>query len=194
MVGPESITLGTSGMISATSPRFNPQNWHVLFAWQELLSRVQWDYFLTLTYDPKRYPRSGPESWLKAWRWFLFAWLSECALQAGQAERDERGRLCGSWMNAWRKGRGQPMWILALEPHRDDRLHAHVLLKLTRHLTWLDYEVGQKLWQGSRGHCWFEVPRSRGQVAAYVAKYVVKLGSDALTLSPNFDAARMASY
>lgn len=181
-------------MISNNSRSINtPQSLAVRFAWQELLSRCQWDYFLTLTLDPKRFPRSGPESWVKSFRWFLFTWLSESAIVAGVARKDERGRLSGSWVNAWRKGRGQPMWVLALEPHRDDRLHAHVLVKMTRYLEWLDFSAGQKLWQANRGICWFEVPKSAARVGAYVAKYVVKCGGDALTFSPNFDAARMAS-
>lgn len=92
------------------------------------------------------------------------------------------------------------MWVLALEPHRDGRLHAHVLVKMTRHLEWLDYTIGQDLWRNGcdgrpgRGICWFEVPRSQLHVSCYVAKYVVKFGGDALTFSENFDAARMASY
>lgn len=165
----------------------------IRWAWGEMLSRVPWSYFLTLTLDPKKYPRSGPESWASAWRWFLFAWLSRCAVQAGAAAEDG-GRLRGPWINAWRKGRGQPMWVLALEPHRDDRLHAHVLLKLTRDLPWLDYKIGQRLWQENRGICWFEVPESQARVTGYVTKYVVKSCSDSLLLSENFSAPRMASY
>lgn len=161
-------------------------------SWRELLTRVPWSYFVTLTYDPKRFPRSGPESWLKSWRWFLFAWMSECAVQSGQCHL-VGGRLRGPWINALRHGRAQPMWILALEPHRDDRLHAHVLLLMTRHQPWLDYTVGQRIWQENRGFCWFEKPRSLVHVSDYLAKYVTKLGPDAIVLSPNFDAARMAS-
>lgn len=161
--------------------------------WSFLLSRVEWDYFITLTYDPKRYPRAGEESWLSSWRWFLFAWLKACALQAGAATEDPGdGRLRGSWANAWRHGRGRPWWALALEPHRDDRLHAHVLLKLTRDLPWLDWRIGQDLWWKNRGLCKFEVPRDQNHVAAYVSKYILKSGSDSVTLSDNFDAPMMA--
>lgn len=186
-------------MLSAHRERFNTATPPaVLVAWRELLSRVSWDYFLTLTFDPSKHPRSGYESWLSAWRWFLYAWLSRCAMAAGDAWQDpQTGRIRGPWANAYRKGRGQPMWVLALEPHQDGRLHAHVLLKLTRYLPYLDYRIGQDLWRKGcdgrpgRGICWFEVPRSQAHTAAYVAKYVVKFGSDALTFSPNFDAARM---
>lgn len=83
------------------------------------------------------------------------------------------------------------MWVLALEPHQDGRLHAHVLVKLAGQMKRLDWSAGARLWNESRGLCRFEVPRSQDHVAAYVAKYVVKFGSDALTLSENFDAARM---
>lgn len=162
--------------------------------WASFLSRVDWDYFVTLTLDPSRYPRSGPESWLHSWRWFLFAWLCASAEKVGQVRRDDAGRLRGPWINAWRHGRGRPMWVLALEPHRSGRLHAHVLLKLTRDLPWLDYRVGQQLWWDNRGLAQFERPRSQGHVAAYVAKYVVKLGSDALTLSDNFDASQISPW
>lgn len=177
--------------------------------WAALLGRVPWDYFVTLTFDPKRHPRSGVESWVKAWRWFLFAWVCACAKAAGQCrewdrpeawQETERGTwrrrpgrvgLSGPWINAWRRG-ARPSWVLALEPHQDGRLHAHVLVKLSGDLRRLDYRVGQDLWRGSRGVCWFEKPRSRERVAEYVAKYVTKWGSDALTFSENFDAARLA--
>ena len=97
--------------------------------WSDLLCRVDWDLFVTLTFDPKRFPRSGPEAWLSSVRWFLSAWLEECAVLTGLAFR-AGDKLRGPWANAWRHGRGRPMWALALEPHRDGRLHAHVLLKL----------------------------------------------------------------
>ena len=159
--------------------------------WHNLLSRVTWSYFITLTYDPSRFPRSGEESWLSSWRWFLFAWLSSCAEANGQAWRDSEGRWHGSWANAWRHGRGRPIWALALEPHRDDRLHAHVLLRLTRDLPWLDYKSGQSLWWKNRGLCKFERPRSQEHVCSYVSKYILKRGSDAVTLSENFEAPRI---
>jgi len=157
----------------------------------ELLARVPWSYFVTLTYDPKRHPRSGEESWRKSWEWFLWAWLRSSAIAAGQAWEDDRGNLRGPWVNAWRKGSGRPVWVLALEPHRDDRLHAHVLLRMTRNLPWLDWKVGQVLWRSNRGGCWFEAPRDHEHVTRYVAKYILKSGSEGLFLSPNFDAPRM---
>lgn len=161
--------------------------------WASLLTRVPWDQFITLTFDPNRFPRGGQESWLSAWRWFQFNWLGSCAEKAGQAWRDQAGRWHGSWANAWRHGRGRPMWALALEPHRDDRLHAHVLLRMTRELPWLDWKLGSDLWWANRGRCWFERPRSREHVCAYVAKYVLKSGSDSVFLSDNFDAPRMTA-
>lgn len=181
--------MGDPGQVHSSS---SLEQCKVRHGWGDLLSRQPWSYFLTLTFDPKRFARSGPESWLSSWRWFLFAWLSECAIQAGKAHRDDRGRLHGPWANAWRHGRGRPVWCLALEPHADGRLHAHVLLRLTSDLPWLDWSVGQRLWADARGLCRFEVPRSKDHVSNYVAKYVVKFGSDAITLSENFDAPRMA--
>lgn len=166
-------------------------------AWADLLCRVEWDQFITLTVDPKRKrnQRMGVEAWERAWRWLLFAWLAECAVLAGQARRDadRPGLLRGTWVNAWRKGRGVPMWVLALEPHRDDRLHAHVLLKLTRDSPWLDYGVGHQVWNRERGLAWFEKPRDQDHVTRYVSEYVVKHegGPGALCLSPNLDCARL---
>lgn len=160
----------------------------------ELLSRVPWSYFVTLTADPKRYPRMGFESWTKAWVWFHYQWLKSAAIAAGQARWDDQAeKLRGPWANAWRRGSGHPQWALALEPHRDDRLHAHALVRLTSDLPWLDYRIGQELWSKSgRGSwCRFEVPRSPADVCSYVSKYVVKCGSDAITFSDNFEAPRM---
>lgn len=161
--------------------------------WAQFLGRAAWTYLITLTFDPKRHPRSGPEQWVKAWRWFLFAWMSSCAIQAGLAKR-EGDRIRGPWVNSYRKGRGVPMWVLATEPHRDDRLHAHALLMMTRNQPWLRYSEAHRVWQGSYGWLGLEKPKSQLQVSAYVSKYVVKCGPDALTISPNFDAARMPVY
>jgi len=163
-------------------------------AWAELLGRVAWDYFVTLTVDPRRWPRMGEEAWRKAWSWFMYAWIAECAVRAGQAVYD-RGRVRGPWANAWGKGRGRPMTVLALEPHRDGRLHAHALVKLTRDLKWLDYSVGHEIWNRERGRAWIERPHDAEHVVRYVTKYVTKhqYGSGSIDLSENFDAARLDS-
>lgn len=188
------LGLGAPGMEKCTSSRGGSQGFlntaRVRHGWSDLLCRVEWDLFVTLTFDPKRFPRSGPEGWLSSVRWFLAAWLQASAVAAGLAYTDGR-RLRGPWANAWRHGRGRPMWCLAIEPHADGRLHAHVLVKLAGQLKRLDWAIGSRLWNDSRGLCRFEVPRSQEHVTRYVAKYVVKFGSDAVTLSENFDAARM---
>ena len=187
--------------VSHPSAVFQSINQRTEAAWQELLSRCDWDYFVTLTVDPRRFPvvrgkrrvpRMQGESWLKAWRWFLFQWIRACAIRSGRA-RQEGDRLRGPWINAWRHGRGRPMWVLALEPHRDGRLHAHALVKMTRDLPWLDYKVGVDLWWKDRGIAWFERPRSQSDVQRYVTKYVTKHegGSGSLYLSQNCDFARM---
>lgn len=161
--------------------------------WASMLNRVPWSLFVTLTFDPKRYPRSGPESWLSSWSWFQHAWLSEAAIAAGQAWRDQAGYIRGPWANAWRHGRGRPMWALALEPHNDGRLHAHGLLKFPPGVERLDFAEGQKLWAANRGKwCRFEVPRSHDHVCGYVAKYILKDSGECLHLSPNFEAPAMA--
>jgi hypothetical protein len=155
---------------------------------------VPWSYFVTLTADPSRYGRVGPELWLKSWRWFHYEWLKECAVATGRAHVDEAGKLRGPWANGWRHGKGHPIWVVGLEPHRDGRLHCHALLRLTGELQRLDYQIGQALWaKRGRGRiCRFEVPRSRDDVCVYVSEYVAKGGSDAITFSENYDAPRMS--
>lgn len=165
-------------------------------AWVELLGRVGWDLFITLTLDPRRYARSGQESWLKAWEWFLWTWCKETAIGDGVAwEDDHTGKLKGPWANGWRHGR-RPMWVLVMEPHDNGKLHAHVLLKFNAGgLLRLDWAAGQAIWEANRGKwCRFEVPRSQDDVCGYVAKYVLKGGDLALgslVLSDNFQAPRI---
>lgn len=159
----------------------------------ELLSRVPWSYFVTLTADPKR-GRMGPESWLKSWRWFHYEWLKECAVATGRAWAGDDGQVHGPWVNRWRAGKDRPVWVVGLEPHRDGRLHCHALLRLTGDVQRLDYERGQSLWsrRGRGAWCRFEVPRNRADVCAYVSDYVSKGGSDAIYFSDTYDAPRMA--
>lgn len=170
--------------VGCTSKQFQEE-------YAELLSRVAWTYLVTLTMDPKRFPRSGPESWLKAWQWFIFTWCASCAVKSGLARWGEDGRLKGSWANANRRGAGAPMWVLATEPHRDDRLHVHALVKAPSMLPRLEYSEGHRIWNEARGWAWIEAPKDQGHVVSYVSKYVLKFGPDGLRLSPNFDAPRM---
>ena len=162
-------------------------------AWAEFLGRMPWDYFGTLTVDPKRFPRMGEEGWHKAWEWFLHEWWMQSARACGGAwKHGDRWR--GPMANEWRKGKRRPQWVQAIEPHRDGRPHCHTLIKLSGQLQRLDYSIGHRIWNENRGFGWFEKPRSQQDVADYCSKYVTKheYGSGALTLSPNLDIARMA--
>lgn len=162
-------------------------------AYTELLKRVEWSLFATMTFDPKRYPRSSEMVWISSWRWFLFTWMKETALDYGQLRVTEAGRYRGPFINAWRRGQGRPMWVLAFEPHRDNRLHCHVLMKLKREMN-LDWKKGCDIWYKNRGICWFEKPVDQHQVCNYVTKYFSKSGtSDAFVFSENFDSPKMGA-
>lgn len=163
----------------------------------ELLSRVPWSLFVTYTTDPKRVAHMGFESWRKSIPWHLRTWLAESAIRAGLARRpypDHPERLRGPWANRWRAGKDHPQFAIAIEPHRDDRPHAHALVRMPAGVpVWLDWKLGCDLWWKHHGRCWFELPRSVGDCCGYVAKYVTKCGSDAISFSDNFEAPRMGN-
>lgn len=183
----------------------------LLSAWAELLGGYVWDYFVTLTRDPGRAGRFGPENLVKAVEWFLRSWQIESAIGAGVCERiarpgwvavadrvcgrivrgqvwGEREKLRGPWWNAYRARIGHPVWVLGVERHRDGRLHAHLAVRLASVLLRrLDFSAGHKLWNNSYGFSWIQSARSSGAVSRYVSKYVAK---GDIELSPNFSSGR----
>jgi len=163
-------------------------NEEVRQGWAELLSRVAWDWFATLTW--RRGVGVGFESCLRNFRGWLYGCLQDEALRVGLAERSEDGRggVRGAWPNAYRarKRWALPVWVIGLEPHGDGVLHLHGLVRLPA-----------KLQRASRRHAWsswferhginrIEPPKSPADVAGYVSKYVVKDGE--IVLSESFDA------
>ena len=180
-------------------------------AWVELLSRMQWNLFVSLTVSPrvrnvwgeperfdypgrKFYRGVGQESLSKAWKAWLYKVLELQAITDGLAEiveRDGKRRVCGPWVNAWRKGKGLPVWVLGLERARPGaRLHGHALLKLPDRIPWVDYRMARERWNQPNGFIRIEQPRDQRHVRAYVSKYVVKGGD--LELSDSFVAPRMS--
>ena len=74
----------------------------LLVAWVDFLSCIPWEFFVTLTFDPKRvFPVDCTRAEREAFRW------------------------CGQVGYALRRPVG---WLIALERHASGQWHAHVLL------------------------------------------------------------------
>lgn len=165
----------------------------------ELFSRVPWSLFVTYTTRPCKAGETrasrglSSEAWRKAVPWHLHTWLRESAIRSGEAWFDQAaGKLRGRWANRWRAGKEFPQWVIAIEPHRDDRPHVHALVRLPSSVpSWLDWKLGCDLWWKDHGKAWFEVPRDQAAVSRYLGKYVAKCGSDAIHFSDNYEAPRM---
>ena len=123
-------------------------------AWGAFLSRYQWDYFCTLTYDPRRITSGGivhsrptVETLFKSWRRFVYRWILAAAVRSGLAAVDQRSRsrvvaakygrrivrrridceedhVTGRWINRQRRGVGLPVWVVGFE-YRSQREGLH---------------------------------------------------------------------
>jgi hypothetical protein len=125
-----------------------------------LADMTRWDVFGTLTYDPKR-----------------------CRLIPGRRDgersmpgMDEVKRHAYRWLRRGPFAVGQPVQaaVVGIERHKSGWPHMHTLLKFpTGVQKGLLSGMGQA-WFAEHGYAKLELPRSRDDVAIYVAKYVSK--------------------
>lgn len=140
----------------------------------ELLQRVPWQQFWTLTFRPSKSGRNGgmhEEAADKAFRFF-----------ASCINREIYGP---KWSTRWHGGL---MWARGQEWHRDGRLHFHAvaaaatddLSRLMSRYQWHEW------WYREFGRNQLEAPRSQSDITGYVSKYVSKGG--VVDFSRNFGA------
>jgi len=171
-------------------------------AWSLLLARYRWDTFATLTF---KFPRRDPFEIVNAFNIWLFKWHCEQAVAAGQMKetrarrQDAYGRplpdrlkRSGPFINAWKRGRMKPVYVLGIEPHKSGALHLHAVIRFNVPWT-MQRTTGWRIWsdeeheQGMKmGISRIEPPESQGDVLEYCSKYVTKGGD--LVLSPSFNA------
>ncbi|MBV6810315.1 replication endonuclease [Xanthomonas campestris pv. pennamericanum] len=140
----------------------------------ELLRRIPWQQFWTLTFRLNKTGRNGgvhAEAADKAFRFFV-----------SNINREIYGR---AW--AKRPHRGI-QWARGQEFHRDGRLHFHAvaaaadddLNRLMNRYQWHEF------WYREFGRNQIEAPRSQADITGYVSKYVTKGGE--VDFSKNFGA------
>jgi len=140
----------------------------------ELLQRLEWQQFWTLTFRVEHGSASGgvhPEKADKAFRFFV-----SCI---------NRGIYGPKWNTKWHRG---IQWARGQEFHRDGRLHFHAvaaaptddLNRLMSRYEWHEW------WFKEFGRNRIEAPRSQLDITGYVSKYVAKGG--VVDLSRNFGA------
>ena len=131
--------------------------------WTDLIQGYKWDWFCTLTFDPKRHAAPNglvhPEKAFKCFRYFI-----NCL------NRELYGRR-------WKKHGQGVYWVLAFEPQKSGLLHFHALIagsadlnESARRFYWMDF------WNKEFGFAKIEVPTGQEQVSAYCSKYVSKGG------------------
>lgn len=140
----------------------------------ELLGRIPWQQFWTLTFRADRGGRTGgmhAEAADKAFRYFV-----SCINRAIYSAR---------WAQRWHGG---IQWARGQEFHKDGRLHFHAvasaptgdLNRLVSRYAWHEF------WFREFGRNRIEAPRSQADIAGYVSKYVTKGGE--VDFSRNFGA------
>lgn len=140
----------------------------------DLLRRVPWQQFWTLTFRISKQGRNGGmhgEAADKAFRYFV-----SCL------NREIYGP---KWSTRWHGG---IQWARGQEFHRDGRLHFHAvaaaptddLNKLASRYEWHEF------WYREFGRNRIEAPRSQADITGYVSKYVTKGGE--VDFSKNFGA------
>jgi len=156
-------------------------------AYCEFISRYKWHEFATLTFKQlQRNPvrlKDMADHWLMK-RHFRQAESEGTAIKVTKEKRDAYDRPLpsvtrykGKFPNRWGKGRGRPVYVMAIEPHKTRRgLHAHLLIHYTSFEKPLDRIEGTKLWKDELGFGFIrtEAVKSQGAVSGYVSKYVLK--------------------
>ena len=140
----------------------------------ELLQRIPWQQFWTLTFRVSKSGRNGgmhEEAADKAFRYFV-----SCI---------NRELFGPKWSTRWHGG---IQWARGQEFHRDGRLHFHAvaatatddLNRLMSRYEWHEF------WYREFGRNRIEAPRSQADITGYVSKYVTKGGT--VDFSKNFGA------
>lgn len=140
----------------------------------ELLRRVPWQQFWTLTFRISKAGRGGGvhgESADKAFRFFV-----SCI---------NRELYGPKWSTRWHRG---IQWARGQEFHRDGRLHFHAVAAapdgdLNRRMSRYQWH---EFWYREFGRNRIEAPRSQADITGYVSKYVTKGGE--VDFSKNFGA------
>jgi hypothetical protein len=162
----------------------------VRHGWGELLSRYPWDWFATLTF--RRDVGVGAESASRNFKTWLYESLLQEALRRDLATRaSASSKAKGVWPNLYRKKRraAVPVYVLGIEEHQDGVIHLHALVRLPAMLSKASRRAAHGVWWTRHGFARIEPPKSQGEVASYVSKYVVKDGE--LEISESFDAAKL---
>lgn len=142
-------------------------------AWGEWLSRWQWDWWVTLTYDPKRRPSASATHTAVGWSLSNRHWHEWLAEAVGDS----------SGSSPWP---GSPFWVRGREPNPwRYGTHFHALVggvgtDTSRKRAW-------ESWFIKHGLARIEPYDPRRGAGYYVSKYVIKELGD-ITFSPNLDS------
>lgn len=153
----------------------------------DYISRYKWHEFATLTFKQlQRNPvrlKDMADHWLMK-RHFRQAESEGTAIRVTKEKRDAYDRPLpsvtrykGTFANRWGKGRGRPVYVMAIEPHKTRRgLHAHLLIHYTSFDKPLSRIEGTKLWKDELGFGFIRTDQVKSQeaVSKYISKYVLK--------------------
>ena len=153
----------------------------------DYISRYNWHEFATLTFKQlQRNPvrlKDMADHWLMK-RHFRQAESEGTAIKVTKEKRDGYDRPLpsvtrykGPFANRWSKGRGRPIYVMAIEPHKTRRgLHAHLLIHYTSFEKPLSRIEGTKLWKDELGFGFIRTDKVKSQeaVSKYISKYVLK--------------------
>lgn len=165
--------VGGSSGVDSSLPVVRSRDVHAS-AYSQLLQRVPWQQFWTLTFRVEQLGRNGgvhPEKADKAFRFFV-----SCI---------NRQVYGPKWAGCWHRG---IQWARGQEWHKDGRIHFHAvaaaptddLNRLVSRYEWHEW------WFREFGRNRIEAPRSQADITGYVSKYVAKGGE--IDTSPNFGA------
>ncbi len=139
-------------------------------AYVELLSRFEWHWFCTFTFDPKKH--SSPNGFIHPEKAFKAVMLFIHKLNSAIYGKN------------WKRRGDGVHWAIALEYHKSGILHLHALIGDVRNLNEIASRVGWKeWWYREFGIARIEEPKDAGGVQGYCTKYVVKGGE--IELSSN---------
>lgn len=143
-------------------------------AYADLIGRISWQWFCTLTFRPYFASSTGgvhPERADKAFRFFI-----------SKINRELYG---ATWH---KRHHGGLQWVRGTELHKDGRLHFHAVVSAYAEdiNTRASRYEWHEFWYREFGRNQIEMPRSQEEICGYVSKYVTKGGL--IDFSKNFGA------
>ena len=147
-------------------------------AWCRWLRTQEWQYAVTLTFDPDRHRPSFSA---------VPTWCDKAFRSLVQHVNEQ---LYGKRWISKTEHKGI-VWARVYEAHQNGNLHFHALIRMPNRTPSIELAKSSCNWWDARyGHAGFEVPRSQDAVIRYLIKGMRSTNNSSVDISYNFPPVR----